>query len=152
MRKLNFPAYPFRFKSRENNPLVFDVVRKKYVRLQPEEWVRQHCIHYLNQEKGYPLGRMLVEREIRVGPVRKRVDIAVCGDRGEIDLLVECKAPEVALTQEVFDQIARYNMALGSPLLMVTNGLSHYYCRMDYENKAYDFLRELPASGTAPLP
>lgn len=146
MQKLNFPAFAFRFKSRENNPLVFDIVRKKYVRLQPEEWVRQHCLHYLVQTKGYPAGRIQVEREIRVSGLKKRIDIGVYGPEGEIQLLVECKAPEVPITQEVFDQIARYNLTLGAPLLMVTNGLAHFYCRMDFGNKTYQYLRELPDS------
>ncbi|MDG1572855.1 type I restriction enzyme HsdR N-terminal domain-containing protein [Robiginitalea sp. M366] len=148
MLKLNFPEYRLRFKSRENNPLVFDVVRKKYVRLQPEEWVRQHCIHFLIQEKGYPVGRMLVEREIRVNNLPRRVDIAVCDALGQVDLLVECKAPEVPITQEVFDQMARYNLALNARLLMVTNGLSHVYCRMDYAGQRYEYLRELPPYST----
>lgn len=144
MTELDFPKYPFRFKSRENKLLVFDAVRKKYVRLQPEEWVRQHCLHFLIRDKGYPAGRLLVEREITIAGLRKRVDIASCDDQGRIRLLVECKAPEVQITQQVFDQIARYNMEAGADLLMVTNGLQHFYCRMDYDRKRYDFLRALP--------
>ncbi len=147
MTELDFPRYPFRFKSRENKLLVFDIVRKKYVRLQPEEWVRQHCLHFLIRDKGYPAGRLLVEREITIGGLKKRVDIASCDDRGRIRLLVECKAPEVQITQPVFDQIARYNLKAEADLLMVTNGLQHFYCRMDYDRKQYDFLRELPDFG-----
>lgn len=144
MVELEFPKYPLRFKSRENKRLVFDFVRKKYVLLQPEEWVRQHCLHYLVKDKGYPAGRMLVERELLVSGLRKRVDIAVCNPQGEIDLLVECKAPSVAITQEVFDQIARYNMRAKARYLMVTNGLLHIFCRMDYDSQQYVYLRELP--------
>ncbi|MBC2840479.1 type I restriction enzyme HsdR N-terminal domain-containing protein [Robiginitalea sp. SC105] len=144
MVELEFPKYPFRFKSRENKRLVFDFIRKKYVLLQPEEWVRQHCLHYLVRDRGYPAGRILVERELRVGSLRKRVDIAVCNPRGDIDLLVECKAPSVALNQEVFDQIARYNLKARSRYLMVTNGLLHIFCRMDYESERFVYLRELP--------
>lgn len=124
--------------------LVFDVVRKKYVPLQPEEWVRQHCLHYLIADKKYPAGRILVERQLRVEGLMKRLDIAVCRPDGSIQLLVECKAPEVDIDQNVFDQIARYNWEARAEFLMVTNGLAHFYCRMDYQRKAYEFLRELP--------
>lgn len=144
MVELEFPKYPLRFKSRENKRLVFDFVRKKYVLLQPEEWVRQHCLHYLVRDKGYPAGRILVERELRVSGLRKRVDIAVCSPDGDIDLLVECKAPSVTLTQGVFDQIARYNLQARARYLMVTNGLLHIYCRLDYASRQYIYLRDLP--------
>jgi hypothetical protein len=144
MIPLEFPKYPLKLKSRENKMLVFDVVRKKYVPLQPEEWVRQHCLHYLIADKKYPAGRILVERQLRVEGLMKRLDIAVCRPDGSIQLLVECKAPEVDIDQNVFDQIARYNWKARAEFLMVTNGLAHFYCRMDYQRKAYEFLRELP--------
>lgn len=144
MVDLNFPVYPLRFKSRENKRLVFDVVRKKYVVLHPEEWVRQHCLHFLINDLGYPAGRMLVEREISVSGLRKRVDIACCKPSGDIEVLVECKAPKVSLTQEVFDQIARYNLKARSDYLMVSNGIRHLYCQMDYSAGSYRFLKELP--------
>jgi hypothetical protein len=144
MIPLEFPKYPLKLKSRENKMLVFDVVRKKYVPLQPEEWVRQHCLHYLIADKKYPAGRILVERQLRVEGLMKRLDIAVCRPDGSIQLLVECKAPEVDIDQNVFDQIARYNWEARAEFLMVTNGLAHFYCRMDYQRKAYEFLRELP--------
>lgn len=150
MLELDFPKYPFRFKSRENKRLVFDFVRKKYVMLQPEEWVRQHCLHFLVRDKGYPAGRILVERELMVSGLRKRVDIAVCDPSGRIELLVECKAPSVTLTQEVFDQIARYNLQADAAFLMVTNGLKHIYCRLDYQSGQYVYLRELPPYRTTP--
>lgn len=144
MTGLNFPKYPLRLKSRENNLLVFDVIRKKYVPLTPEEWVRQHCIHFLVRDKGYPAGRALVERKLMVEGVEKRVDLAICHPDGRIHLLVECKASHVSVDQEVFDQIARYNWQARADLLMVTNGVDHYYCRMDYTRSRYEFLRELP--------
>ena len=145
MVRLNFPSYAFRFKSRENKMLVFDIIRKKYVVLTPEEWVRQHSLHFLIEEKKYPPGRTLVERQLKVATLDKRVDIAVCDPKGKIQLLVECKAPEVVLNQKVFDQIARYNWEARADLLMVTNGLNHFYCRMDYEKGEYLFLPELPS-------
>ena len=144
MVTLNFPSYALRFKNRENKALVFDIIRKKYVQLLPEEWVRQHCIHYLIQEKKYPAGRMLVEREIRVNSLSRRVDLAVCDTDGRFLLLVECKAPDVPLNQEVFDQIARYNFPVRSACLMLTNGIQHIYCKIDYEAGKYLFLKELP--------
>lgn len=144
MIPLEFPKYPLRLKSRENKTLVFDVIRKKYVPLQPEEWVRQHCLHFLISEKKYPAGRIQVERQLKVEGLSKRLDIAVCRPDGSIQLLVECKAPEVVIDQNVFDQIARYNWEARAELLMVTNGLAHFYCRMDYRRKAYEFMRELP--------
>ena len=144
MVKLNFPNFPLRIKSSENNLLVFDVIRKKYVPLSPEEWVRQHCIHYLVREKGYPAGRTLVEKKLVVEGIEKRVDIAICHPDGRIHLLVECKAAPVEINQEVFDQIARYNWEARADLLMVTNGLEHYYCRIDYDSRQYTFLPELP--------
>ncbi len=145
MVRLNFPSYAFRFKSRENKMLVFDIIRKKYVALTPEEWVRQHCLHFLIDEKKYPPGRTLVERRLKVAALDKRLDIAVCDPKGKVQLLVECKAPEVVLNQNVFDQIARYNWEARADLLMVTNGIKHFYCRMDYEKGEYLFLPELPS-------
>lgn len=145
MMDLNFPRYPFRFKSRENKRLVFDVVRKKYVALLPEEWVRQHCLHFLVRDKGYPPGRVLVERKLEVHGLTKRLDLAVCDAHGRIEVLVECKAPDVVINQEVFDQIARYNMEARARYLMVSNGLQHIFCQMDYQQQRYVFLEDLPA-------
>jgi len=147
MMDLNFPRYPFRFKSRENKLLVFDVVRKKYVVIQPEEWVRQHCLHFLIRDKGYPPGRVLVERKLEVHGLTKRLDLAVCDPGGQIEVLVECKAPDVVINQEVFDQIARYNMQARARYLMVSNGLKHIFCQMDYEAQRYVYLEDLPAYG-----
>ena len=95
MIQLNFPKYEFRFKSRENKALIFDIIRKKYVVLTPEEWVRQHCLHFLLKSKKYPSGLTLVERRLKVGDLDKRLDIAICNRVGKIELLVECKAPEI---------------------------------------------------------
>jgi len=124
--------------------LVFDIIRKKYVALTPEEWVRQNCLHYLLKTKKYPPGLTLVERQLKVGDLDKRLDIAICDRQGRIQLIVECKAPEISLDQKVFDQIARYNWEARADLLMVTNGINHYFCRMDYEKREYVFLPELP--------
>jgi len=142
--QLNFPAFDFQLKNNENKTSIFDVIRKKYVVLQPEEWVRQHCVHFLILEKKYPKSLMNVEKHIKINKLTKRYDIVIFKPNGEIFLAVECKAPNIKITQDTFDQIARYNLALRSKYLMVTNGLQHFYCQMDYEKKRYYFLKEIP--------
>lgn len=144
MQPLNFPSYSFRFKNSENKVAIFDVIRKKFIQLTPEEWVRQHTIQYVLQEKNYPKSYINVEKLIKINDLHKRYDIVVFQPDGTIFLLVECKAPEVKITQDTFDQIARYNLELKAQYLMVTNGLNHYFCRMDFEQEAYQFLKELP--------
>ena len=147
MQQLAFPPYEFRFKSTKNKPGVFDVIRKKFVVLTPEEWVRQHCVHFLNENLNYPLSLINVEKQLEVSGLKKRYDVVVFNSDGSIKILVECKAPSVAITQDTFDQIARYNLSLNAELLMDTNGLSHYYCQLDYQQGQYNFLPELPAYG-----
>ncbi|WP_282161622.1 type I restriction enzyme HsdR N-terminal domain-containing protein [Ulvibacterium marinum] len=144
MQKLSFPTYDFRFKSRENKICIFDVIRKKFVVLQPEEWVRQHVIHYLIHEKRYPKSLINVEKQLTINSIKKRYDVVVYKNDGNIHALVECKAPEIRITQRTFDQIARYNMKLNADYLMVTNGMEHFYCKMDYEAEKYHFLEHIP--------
>lgn len=144
MQRLNFPSYPFRLKSNENKTLIFDIVRKKYVVLTPEEWVRQHVIFYLTQEKKYPLSLIAVEKQLKINSMVKRSDIVIFNPDGTPEILVECKAPSVNISQQTFDQIARYNLAMKSTYLMVTNGLNHYYCQIDEDKETYVFLREIP--------
>ena len=144
MQNLNFPNYSFRFKNSENKVGIFDEIRKKFVVLTPEEWVRQHVVQYLLVEKKYPKSLINVEKLVKVNGLNKRYDIVVFQPNGEIFLLIECKAPEVSISQQTFDQIARYNLKLNAQFLMVTNGLNHYFCQMDFENEQYVFLREAP--------
>jgi hypothetical protein len=144
MQNLNFPAYSFRFKNSENKIYIFDVIRKKFVINTPEEWVRQHVICYLIQDLKYPKLWINVEKRIKINGIDKRYDIVVFNPDGSIYLLIECKAPEVAISQQTFDQIARYNLTLHSQYLMVTNGMFHYFCIMDYQNEQYQFLQQLP--------
>ncbi|WP_308993607.1 type I restriction enzyme HsdR N-terminal domain-containing protein [Mariniflexile litorale] len=144
MQALNFPKFPFRFKNSENKISIFDCIRKKFVILQPEEWVRQHCILYLMEEKGYPKSLINIEKELIVNDLKKRYDIVVFSNDGSIYLIVECKAPSITISQQTFDQIAQYNRVLNANYLMVTNGLNHYYCQMDFENERYDFLKDIP--------
>ncbi|MDA8971835.1 type I restriction enzyme HsdR N-terminal domain-containing protein [Flavobacteriaceae bacterium] len=144
MRQLNFKQYSFRFKNRENKPLIFDVVRKKFMVLTPEEWVRQNTIQYLVKELNIPLSLINVEKQIKLHGTIKRYDIVTFNPDGSIHLIVECKADSIKISQDTFDQIARYNLVLKSTFLMVTNGMDHYYCKMDLQNKRYSFLETLP--------
>lgn len=144
MQNLNFPSYTFRFKNSENKVSIFDPIRKKFILLTPEEWVRQHTIEYLMKEKNYPLSYINVEKLIKINDRNKRYDIVIFKPNGAIFLLIECKAPEISISQATFDQIARYNLVLKAEYLMVTNGLNHYFCQMDFENERYNFLKELP--------
>ena len=145
MQKLQFPTYTFRFKNSENKIAIFDEIRKKFILLTPEEWVRQHVVQFLLQEKNYPKSYINVEKLIKINSLTKRYDIVVYQPNGELFLLIECKAPEVKITQETFNQIARYNLVLNAKYLMVSNGLNHYFCQMDFENEKYVFLDELPS-------
>lgn len=144
MQKLNFSSYSFRFKNSENKVAIFDEIRKKFIILTPEEWVRQHVVRFLLEEKKYPKSLINVEKVLLVNGLRKRYDVVVFNPDGSIRILIECKAPEVKITQATFDQIARYNMTMKSSFLMVSNGLNHYFCQMDYENEKYQFQAELP--------
>jgi hypothetical protein len=144
VQNLNFPTYSFRLKNSENNTHIFDVIRKKFVVLQPEEWVRQHCVQYLIQEKNYPISLINVEKVILINGLKKRYDIVVFNPDGSLAVVVECKAPKVQISQSVFDQIARYNLTLKASCLMVTNGLNHYFCTMNHHLESFEFLETLP--------
>ncbi|MBP2832758.1 type I restriction enzyme HsdR N-terminal domain-containing protein [Aquimarina sp. U1-2] len=144
MQQLNFPAYQFRFKSSENNIAIFDRIRKKFVSLTPEEWVRQHTVNYLIEHKKYAESLINVEKSLKINSIYKRYDIVIFKPDGTIHCIVECKSYKVKITQEVFDQIARYNLVLNADYLMITNGLNHYFCQLDYHNQQYTFLKDFP--------
>ncbi len=144
MQNLNFPSYSFRFKNSENKVSIFDPIRKKFIILTPEEWVRQHVVEFLIQNCNYPKSYINVEKLLKINDLNKRYDVVVFNPDGTVFLLVECKAPEIKINQATFDQIARYNMVLKSNYLMVTNGLNHYFCEIDFENQKYTFLKQLP--------
>lgn len=144
MQKLNFYPYQFRFKNSENKTLIFDEIRKKFVVLQPEEWVRQHVVQFLIQEKGFPKSLINVEKELVINGLKKRYDIVVYKNTGEILLVVECKAPDILINQKVFDQVFRYNLSLQASVFMVTNGLQHYYAMIDYNSNKLLFMESLP--------
>ncbi len=144
MKQLQFPTYSFRFKNSENKVAIFDEIRKKFIIVTPEEWVRQHVVQFLLQDKKYPKSHINVEKLLKINGLNKRYDVVVYKPDGNITILIECKAPGVKISQSTFDQIARYNMTLNADYLMVTNGLNHYFCKMDYQNEKYDFLKDLP--------
>ena len=112
--------------------------------LQPEEWVRQHLVRYLIEHKNYPKSHINVEKQLSINSIKKRYDVVVFNTDGSIEILVECKAPEIVINQKTFDQIARYNLNLNANYLIVTNGLTHFYCKMDLEQEKYEFLKDIP--------
>jgi len=144
MQKLNLPIYSIKLKKDENKTFVFDPIRKKYIILTPEEWVRQNFIQFLIEEKKYPASLMAVEMGIDLLNTKKRCDIVLYNTKGLPHMIVECKAPSTKISQDTFDQIARYNMSLKTDLLIVTNGIQHYICMMDHKNQRYHFLKEIP--------
>ncbi|MEF8940358.1 MAG: type I restriction enzyme HsdR N-terminal domain-containing protein [Salinivenus sp.] len=144
METLNLPAYEFRVTKRDGNEVIYDPVRQTYVRLTPEEWVRQHFVQYLIQDLGVPAGLLATEATFRYQGRPWRADVIAHDRQGTPLLLVECKAPSVSIGQDAFDQGARYNLVLGAPYLVVTNGQTHYACRVDLEAQDYAFLDDLP--------
>jgi len=144
LTELNFPAFEIRTKTENNRMLIFDSIRKKYVALTPEEWVRQHLIHYLKNQKGYPATLISVETPLKYAHVEKRSDVLVNNRNGQPLMLAECKAPEVAITQKVFEQIAVYNLTIKAPCLLLTNGLQHYCLTAATDSSPARFLNEIP--------
>lgn len=141
---LNLPPYPFQLREENNKVYIFDELRKKYLIVTPEEWVRQHWIQFLINHKEYPKTLIQSEGGLIVNELQKRTDLVVFNNLGERILIAEFKAPKIKITQQVFDQIARYNFIHKIPLLLVSNGLTHYYCKVDFENQTYNFLEDLP--------
>ena len=144
MIDLSFPNYEFRIKNKHNKKYIFDQIRKKFVLLTSEEWVRQNCIMFLINDKKIPKGLINVEKKIKVNSLTKRYDIIVYKSNGSVFLLVECKSPDIIINQETFNQIAIYNYEVVSDFLMVTNGIQNYYCSIDYSNQCYKFVKDFP--------
>jgi hypothetical protein len=144
LQPLNLPPYPFKITDDKGQLTLFDEFRKKNIVITPEEWVRQHFVQYLILQKSYPRSLIRLEGGHKLNGKQNRSDIVVFGQTGEKILLVECKAPSVRIDQKVFDQVARYNIVHKIALLAVTNGLKHYYCRINFENNNYTFIDELP--------
>ena len=144
MTTLNFPTFEVRTKTKGERMLIFDSIRKKYVALTPEEWVRQHLIHYLVEDKGYPAMLISVEMPLKYAQMDKRSDVLVNDRNGQPLMLAECKAPEVNINQKVFEQIAVYNLTIQAPCLMITNGLQHYCLAAATDSSPACFLNEVP--------
>lgn len=147
MEALNLPTYDARLREHPSSGQqeIWDTQRKRWVKLTPEEWVRQHFVHMLIEQMQYPMGRIGNEIAIRVGQTEKRCDSVVFGNEGQPVMIIEYKAPTVKLSQKTFDQICRYNLALQVDWLIVSNGLQHFCCHLDKINQRWMFLRGLPA-------
>lgn len=144
MQKLNLPEYNFRIKTTDEKNMIFDKIRKKFVVLTPEEWVRQNFIEYLKTEKKYPETLMAVEKQIVINHNQRRFDLLVYSRNGQPFLIAEFKAPNVKITQDTFDQVVRYNMSLQVEKVVVSNGLQHFACEIDYDKNSYSYLAEIP--------
>jgi len=143
-QKLNFPTYDFKLIKQDSKIYIFDIVRKKYILLNPEEWVRQHVLHYLITEKKYPVNLIAVEKQLIINQNKRRFDLVVFNRKMQAEILIECKAPEVQINQKTFDQANQYNWLLKAPYLFLTNGKKHYICQINFEQNKVQFLKELP--------
>ena len=144
MLELNLPPYEKKITKKDDKPFILDVIRRQYVALTPEEWVRQNFVHYLIEYKGYPQSLMANEVQLKLNGMSRRCDTVVYDRTLRPRVIVEYKAPSVSITQKVFEQICRYNMVLQVDYLIVSNGLAHYCCRIDYPTRSYTFLQEIP--------
>lgn len=147
MIPLKLPKYEIKVQRDGDNQLIFDILRRKYVALTPEEWVRQHFIHYLIEHKGYPATMLANEVQLQVGDKSLRADTVLYDKQLRPRMIIEYKAPTVTVTQKVFNQIFAYNLLLKADYLIVTNGLSHYICKIEYNTQSYTFLEEVPEYG-----
>lgn len=144
MLTLNLPSFEVKIKDDGSKKLIFDVIRRKYVALTPEEWVRQHFVHYLIENLGYPKELLANEVEVSLNGMSKRCDTVLYDQNLRAQLIVEYKSTDVAITQKVFNQIMLYNMVLRVDYLIVSNGLEHYCCKMNYDSNSYEFMTEIP--------
>ena len=144
MLVLSLPGFDYKVKKQNGTVMIFDIVRKKYVVLTPEEWVRQHFVHFLIAHKGYPNALLANEVMVKLNGTTKRCDTVLYRRDLSARMIVEYKAPHIEITQAVFDQITRYNMVLKVDYLIVSNGMQHYCCRMDYAHQSYTFLQDIP--------
>lgn len=144
MTRLNLPPFEIKLRGTKAQPQIFDILRKKYIALTPEEWVRQHFVHFLVEHKSYPAALMANEIQLKVGEKTLRADSVLYSRDLKPRMIIEYKAPHIPITQKVFDQISIYNMLLHVDYLVVSNGLQHYICKMDYNDKKYLFLEDIP--------
>ena len=144
MFRLNLPQYEINITEKDGKRLIFDFLRRKFVALTPEEWVRQHFTHYLGEHKGYPKGLLGNEIELHIGDKKLRCDTLLYNKEAQPRMIIEYKAPTIQIQQKTFDQIAAYNLLLKVDFLVISNGLEHYCCQMDYEQRQYRFLPDVP--------
>lgn len=145
MTQLNLPPYEINVTvDNAGNKMIFDRLRRKFVALTPEEWVRQHFVSYLIEYKGFPAGLMANEVSLSLNGTSRRSDTVVYDVNAHPLVIVEYKAATVKITQKTFDQILRYNIVFRAPYLVVSNGIEHYVCKIDIENRAYKFIQEIP--------
>lgn len=145
MQQLTLPPFDARIKKQHDKTLILDMLRRKYVALTPEEWVRQHFVHYLVERLGYPQALLANEVELHIGEKRLRCDTILYNRSLQPLAIIEYKAPHIALQQKVLQQIAAYNLLLHVDYLMISNGVQHYCCQMDYEHHSYRFLDSIPS-------
>ena len=144
MLSLNLPPYATKIAVRDGKNTIWDIIRRKYVALTPEEWVRQHFVHFLVEHKGYPASLLANEVALTLNGTSRRCDTVLYDRTLSPRMIIEYKAPHIPITQKVFDQICRYNLVFRVDYLIVSNGLSHYCCRMDYDHQSYEFLKDVP--------
>ena len=144
MNELNLPTYDVKVRGTREKPEIFDFLRKRYVALTPEEWVRQHFTHWLVEHKGFPKGLLGNEIALKCGEKTLRCDSILYNKDAKPQMIIEYKAPTVSVTQRVFNQISVYNLLLHVDYLVVSNGIQHYCCKMDYESQTYRFLDDIP--------
>ena len=145
MIQLNLPAYKFRIKKENEKFFIFDDLRKKFVSLTPEEWVRQNFLRFLIEEKKFPASLIAVEKQLMVNESKKRFDALIYTSNAQPLVIAEFKAPDVEIEQSVFDQAATYNLALNVRFFIISNGLVHYFCELDKTNSQYVFYKEIPS-------
>ena len=144
MQELNLPSFERKVMMKDDRPFILDIIRRQYVALTPEEWVRQHFVHFLIGHKGYPQSLMGNEVQLKLNGMSRRCDTVVYDRTLKPRVIVEYKAPTVNITQQVFEQICRYNMVLQVEYLIVSNGLNHYCCKVDHTTRTHTFLKEIP--------
>lgn len=145
MIELNLPKYPARLTRRDGKPYIYDELRRKFVRLTPEEWVRQHFVHFLLDEGDYPKELMQNEVGLQLGATTKRCDTLLYDRSLRPQMILEYKAPHIPLSEAVLQQIVRYNYVLRVPYLVLSNGIEHLVCQIDYDEMTYTFLPKFPA-------
>ena len=144
MQHLNLPQHPIKINEEKGVKYIFDPIRKKYLVLLPEEWVRQNFIQFLIKDKNYSASLIAIEKGLKLNELQKRADIVIYDKQAQPIVLIECKAPKVKINQEVFEQVARYNMVFKVPYLVVTNGLDHYCAKVDFIENSFEFLVDIP--------